>query len=453
MHDLGIARLHPDDLRSWLGVQGVSATLLLAASGGVDSSVLWHLLHATGLPYEVAHVNYGLRGAESDDDAAHVLAKAERLGVRAHVHTARRPSGSSNTQDWARRVRYSFFDALVTERGLAGVLVAQHADDQLETWLIGLTQGRGLRRLAGMQSRRDHVLRPLLHTPRQSVAAYAKTHDLEHREDASNASDAYLRNRLRRHVVPSLREESTDVSGHASRLSGQLQNLLSYSFDAYNRELPAYCLDDACQLLATPKVRASEGLSGMLAYRLDQLGFAASTLTEVEETLRDSAVLVGRRTYETRSRDRLLVLKHRSMFVLNNEAIGPFALSVPLNAEADRAYTSTHGTLTLTWSDVPPAGADIIGAAPRDRLQWRTLLAADALAIGDGHKPARRLLSEASLPATPLGLSSVLVRNDAVIGLPGIRPLPALHVADRYLSFGVRRDPLLPLRYSWLLDA
>lgn len=210
-----------------LDLRPSDAPLLVGVSGGRDSTVLLHRLVAEGVPVEAAHVNYGLRGADSDADEAFVRALCARLGVPLHVHRVP-PSDvpSANRQAWARGVRYTFFGETATARSLATVAVAHHADDQAETVLLGLLRGRSLASLRGMQPRRwlDRarfpgvvLVRPLLGRPRADVQAYAEAHGLAWREDASNNDRRYRRNALRHDLLPRL---ETLAPGVAVRLVG-----------------------------------------------------------------------------------------------------------------------------------------------------------------------------------------------------------------------------------------
>ncbi|MEJ1930069.1 tRNA lysidine(34) synthetase TilS, partial [Nostoc sp. NIES-2111] len=183
------------------------AVWLLACSGGQDSVVLAHLAHRQGLPFALAHVNYRLRGPESDMDEIFVRELAAQLGVAFHVsHPV--IDKQAGVQEQARHARYAFFAQLLQEHGYAGILTAHHAQDQAETILLNLLRGTGLRGLRGMlaYSPERKLGRPLLHVPKTDIEAFAKAQNLRWREDGSNAGDAYTRNRLRHHLLPILHQ-------------------------------------------------------------------------------------------------------------------------------------------------------------------------------------------------------------------------------------------------------
>jgi tRNA(Ile)-lysidine synthase len=159
--------------------------LVALFSGGRDSTCLLHR-HAADVVCAL-HVNYGLRGEESEADEAHCRAVCERLGIELVVHRAGAPAG--NVQAWARDVRYAVADELALDRD-ALVAVGHTATDQAETVLYRLISSPGRRALLGMPRRSGRVVRPLLELTRAETAAYCLAHGLEWREDTANATSA-----------------------------------------------------------------------------------------------------------------------------------------------------------------------------------------------------------------------------------------------------------------------
>jgi tRNA(Ile)-lysidine synthase len=192
---------------------GREERLLVAVSGGVDSVVLLDVLlrlqDALGVRLYVAHVHHGLRGKPADRDAAFVVAEAARRNLGASVcrlDPAECRRGES-LQAWARAARYACLDAIAAGVRASRIAVAHTMDDQAETVLLHLLRGTGPRGLAGIPPLRHQILRPLLGVSRAEVEAYASARHLTYRTDASNASDAYLRNRVRHHLLPLLAKE------------------------------------------------------------------------------------------------------------------------------------------------------------------------------------------------------------------------------------------------------
>ena len=184
--------------------------LLLACSGGLDSTVLAHLLHAEGYDFAIAHMNFRLRGEDSEGDAAFVEELARTLGAKFHlkaVNVKEQALAGESTQMTARRLRYTWFQNTLGTEDYGFILTAHHQDDNLETSLINMMRGTGLAGIRGMIPSAHNIVRPFLGVSRASVVAYAAAHSLTWREDASNASDDYLRNRIRHHLLPILAED------------------------------------------------------------------------------------------------------------------------------------------------------------------------------------------------------------------------------------------------------
>lgn len=181
---------------------------LLTVSGGLDSVVMAELFSRAGLPFAVAHVNFGLRGAESEADAVFVQNRAEQYGVPFHltrVDTAAVAAERGiSIQMAARELRYTWFAELLRKHEYGAIATAHHQNDVLETVLLNLTRGTGLAGLRGMPVRLGDVIRPLLFALRDDLAEYARQHGLTFREDSSNADDKYARNAIRHQVVPVL---------------------------------------------------------------------------------------------------------------------------------------------------------------------------------------------------------------------------------------------------------
>lgn len=189
--------------------------LLIAISGGLDSVVLTHLCHDLKLDVNLAHCNFKLRGNESDDDENFVLELGDSLGLEVFVEyfdtEAYAEAEKLSIQMAARELRYNWFFDLAENLKFDYILTAHHADDNLETFLINLTRGTGLNGLTGIPEKNENIVRPLLPFSRKQLEVYAKENGFRWREDSSNTSDKYLRNQLRHHVIPQLKEVNPDL--------------------------------------------------------------------------------------------------------------------------------------------------------------------------------------------------------------------------------------------------
>ncbi len=181
--------------------------VLIALSGGRDSMTLMYVLRELGYSIGIAHCNFGLRSDESDKDEEFVVQQADKLGIPIWVKKFSeedfRRQGNS-VQVVARELRYQWFLALAKEQQFEKIAVAHHASDAIETTFINLIRGTGLRGMGIKPFREDRVVRPLLNSSNELIDQYVADNKIPYREDSSNHSDKYVRNKLRHHVLPNL---------------------------------------------------------------------------------------------------------------------------------------------------------------------------------------------------------------------------------------------------------
>ena len=158
----------------------------------------------------VAHCNFGLRGKESDEDTEMVLRECEKMGIVCHSKRFDTEGEMARTGDsmemTARRLRYEWFYELCQNEGYCVIAVAHHANDSIETFFINLLRGTGLRGLTGINRQYGRVVRPLLYATRKDILEYAVHNHIPYREDSSNRSTKYLRNKIRLGLLPMLQE-------------------------------------------------------------------------------------------------------------------------------------------------------------------------------------------------------------------------------------------------------
>lgn len=209
-----------------------TAPVVIGVSGGLDSMVLAETALRAGLRMEVVHVNYGLRGAESDGDQALVEAWCAERNVPLRIHRADLSPAGEGIQAAARRERYAVFESVRSELSQANdltacIATAHHADDQAETVLLQLIRAADPTALAAMlpHDPNRHLLRPFLSISRSQLEAQAKAWNVPFRHDSSNDKPDYLRNRLRSEVLPLLEELRSGTTEHLARWAERMQPL------------------------------------------------------------------------------------------------------------------------------------------------------------------------------------------------------------------------------------
>ena len=201
--------------------------LLLGVSGGVDSAVMLDMFVRGGFNVAVAHCNFQLRGEESMEDEQALVEKCRDYGVTLYNirfdTAAEMERTGESVQVAARRLRYTWFEQIRSENGFDKIAIAHNADDSVETFFINLVRGCGIKGLTGISNINGRVVRPLLFASRRDIVEYAVSHKIKYREDSSNSSTKYLRNKLRLGVIPKLREISpafgATMTGNIARLT------------------------------------------------------------------------------------------------------------------------------------------------------------------------------------------------------------------------------------------
>lgn len=231
-----------------------SERVLCAVSGGADSMCLLAqmmvLAEQKGFTVLCAHFDHRQRGAESRRDAEFVRAFCAEHAVACFVEAY---EGDRHDEAALREARYAFLRRTAAEQGCRWIATAHTADDQLETMLLNLARGSGLRGMSGIAPVQGDLLRPMLDLTRADVEAYLLAHQIPHVEDSSNASDAYARNRLRHAAVPALQSVNAQAVRHAAETAALLREDADF-LDSLAREAMDASLE-SLRLLPRP-VRA-----------------------------------------------------------------------------------------------------------------------------------------------------------------------------------------------------
>ncbi len=224
--------------------------VVVGVSGGPDSVFLLHALNElkNRMPFELqaVHVHHGIRGAEADRDAHFSEELCEKLEIPFRVVYVDAPAYAAqqglSLEEAARILRYDALEKVrqqLAETGTAWIAVAHHLDDQAETVLHNLVRGAGLRGLAGMENRRDHVIRPLLSIKREDILKWLKWNHVPYVTDSTNENPQYTRNHIRTLVLPELKEINPEASVHIARSAALLREA-----DDFFRQLAVRYVDE-----------------------------------------------------------------------------------------------------------------------------------------------------------------------------------------------------------------
>ena len=249
-------------------------TVICAVSGGADSmALLWGMFllkEKLGITLEAAHFDHGLRGEESAADGEFVRKFCDFHDIPLYLGHENVVPGAKGLEAAARDARYAFL------RGLSGTIATAHtADDNAETMLMHLIRGSGLRGLGGITPKSDRLIRPMLDVTRVQVEEFLNENYIRHVEDSSNGTDAFLRNRLRHHVMPLLRVENPSI---ATGLSAAAQRIRA----------DAALLDELASQLDATDVKALRDAPGPLRRRalerlLRENGFPEPSASHLEQ--------------------------------------------------------------------------------------------------------------------------------------------------------------------------
>lgn len=300
--------------------------VLLAVSGGMDSVVMCKLFHEANFKFGIAHCNFKLRTKESDGDqdfveqlAAHYKVPFYTVSFETKTYAK---SNKISTQMAARDLRYQWFQNICENFNYPFIATAHHRDDQVETLFINLIRGTGISGLHGILPKQNNLIRPLLDLSRKEIERFILKHKLKYREDSSNASDKYLRNKIRHHLVPVLEDMSENyletLNANISRFQDAEQIYLQQIEQARKEILSR---DGNLVKISIAKLKSYEPITTYLYEVLKEFDFSFNITEDIIQSLtHDSGKHFYSDTYEL-LKDRKYLLIRSLKSEVKNEGI------------------------------------------------------------------------------------------------------------------------------------
>lgn len=319
---------------------------LVALSGGADSVALLRVMCLLGYDVEAAHCNFRLRHDEADRDEAFCVTLCRELSVPLHIAhfdtSAYAVAHHQSIEMAARNLRYAYFRQLVHDIGAGAVVVAHHKDDSVETMLINLIRGTGIKGLTGISPKRDGVVRPLLCVDRNQILDFLSLLKQDYVTDSTNLVDDVVRNKVRLNILPLMREINPSVT-EAMAATAEKLSMVSAAYD----DMMAEQAEKARVKTAGDKIMAYEleGIvsEGLLFHILQPLGFSPKMVEEAY------VAVVNRHTGAYFCSSSFEMVVDREWLVIM-PVMKPFApMRIPVMG---RYVVSPHSTLCVDEADV-----------------------------------------------------------------------------------------------------
>lgn len=279
-------------LQSLTGGRVSGSRFLLGVSGGIDSMCMAELFLRSPLKPEfaVAHVNFSLRGEESDGDMDSVLEWGKRNGVKVYTRTfdtrAYAEERSLSTQMAARELRYGFFSEIMDADGYDYLSIAHNLDDTIETIFLNIARGTGLKGLSGIPVRNGRIIRPLLGVSRAEISGYVEMSGISYRNDHTNFESHYARNRIRNIIFPEFRKINPSFLSTVRRDSEYFRQASDIVGDLFDEVCRDVCRRDGDVLVIdTAKLLADRHYGYWLYMMLREYGFNSNQVSDMERCL------------------------------------------------------------------------------------------------------------------------------------------------------------------------
>ena len=267
-----------------------NSLVIAGVSGGADSTALLKVLLTLGYRCIAVHCNFNLRGAESDRDRQFVTELCHNLGVELIVCSYDTVSYAKqkniSIEMAARELRYADFERIMQERGASAICIAHHRDDSVETLLLNLIRGTGLRGLTGIKPRNGHIIRPLLCVSRQEIEDWLKKNGQPYVTDSTNLETDYTRNKIRLELLPLMRRINPSADSSIESTALHLQQAYAFYSQAIEQARNEVVQENGSNLtINIEKLKNSASAQALLFEILSPLGFNDAQITSVSVSL------------------------------------------------------------------------------------------------------------------------------------------------------------------------
>lgn len=381
-------------------------TVICALSGGADSVALLFSLYLLreklGFTLKAAHFNHHLRGEESDRDEAFVRTLCDRYDIELYVGSAQVRPGKKGLEAAAREARYRFFDTLPGK-----IATAHTANDNAETVLLHLVRGTGLKGLGGIAPVNGKRIRPMLDISRQEVLDFLEEYCLSYVRDSSNDTDAFLRNRLRHHVMPLLVRENPCIARNLSAMALELREDGDY-------------LEQEAEKQASLQVSDLMKIHRALRNRILADFLKENGVTEPESAhiaLVEQLVFSEKPSAWAQLPGGVTVERCYDRLQIRREAVWE---PVCLNCPGETEIPALHLKVLCRSATEIRNEADCFTISPAGALWLRPRQTGDAIRLSGGTKSLKKLFIDRKIPASRRSLVPVLADDEGVLAVCGI---------------------------------
>lgn len=380
-------------------------TVICAVSGGADSVAmlfaLYLLREKLGITLEAAHFNHNLRGEESLRDETFVRELCARYEIPLHVASGEIRPGKKGLEAAARDARYAFLESLPGK-----IATAHTADDNAETILMHLVRGTGLKGLGGIAPQRRKLIRPMLGITRREVEDFLAEWHLPHVEDSTNETDAFLRNRLRHHVMPLLAAENPRIAENLSQMALRL------------REDEA-CLSQLSRYETLPEVETLRTLPSAVRSRMLERFLKENGVREPEDVhiAQAEALVFSESPSASAAFPGGVTLSRQYGRLTANptgEAFTPVTLTCPGSAEAAGIRITCEPAGELAQSE------NLLTVCPSGKISIRPRQTGDKIRLSGGSKSLKKLFIDRKIPAADRGRIPVVCDESGILGVYSI---------------------------------